>query len=154
MSDQTGIGTQIFKAVFQLSNRIQVEGDKIAPDLTLKQWYLLLLLCRGKMQNVTVNKLASAMGVTRQSTKKMIAILQKSSYVAVNQSQTDSRALCIEPTHKAFDFFKQNQSLGYDLLHRMLEGISQEELETALRLLNKMQNNLQKREEASDLVEP
>lgn len=132
----------IFKAIFQLSNKIQVEGDKLSNELTLKQWFLLLVLYKGTIENPTVNDISSAMGVTRQSAKKMISILERRAYVTVNKSCYDSRALCICPTDKAYEFFQNNKSLGYELLNKIFEGIEKNELAMTFQVLQKMWNNL------------
>jgi MarR family transcriptional regulator for hemolysin len=137
----------IFKAIFQLSNRIQVEGDKLSKELTLKQWFLLLILYKGTIQNPTVNDISLAMGVTRQSTKKMISILEKGGYLTVDKSNYDSRALCIRPTDKAYDFFKNNKFLGYELLNKIFEGIEENELAMIFQVLQKMQDNLNEKAE-------
>lgn len=44
-------------SLFQLSNKLQAEGDKLSNELTLKQWFLLLLLYKGNLKNPTVNVL-------------------------------------------------------------------------------------------------
>lgn len=129
-------------SVFQLSNQLQAEGDKLSNELTLKQWFLLLLLYKGDLKNPTVNILASQMGVTRQSMKKMIDILEKNGYLSVEKSSSDNRALCIAPTIKAYDFFQLNKMLGKTLLSKVFDGIDQEELAVAMQILQKMQTNL------------
>ncbi len=135
----------IFKAIFQLSNRIQVEGDKLSNELTLKQWFLLLVLYKGTIKNPTVNDISLAMGVTRQSAKKMISILEKGGYLTVSKSNYDSRALCICPTDKAYEFFQNNKFLGYELLSKIFEGIEENELAMVFQVLQKIQDNLNKK---------
>lgn len=60
----------IFKTMFQLANKFQVEGNLISNELTLKQWLLLSILYKTSNDNLTMNSLALSMGVTRQSVKK------------------------------------------------------------------------------------
>lgn len=132
----------IFKSICQLSNRIQAEGDKLSDELTLKQWFLLVILYKGSIKNPTINEIASAMGVTRQSAKKMVSILEKGKYLLVDKSSSDSRALCISPTQKAYQFFENNKSLGYGLLNTIFEGIEEDELAVAVQVLHKMHGNL------------
>lgn len=130
-------------SIFYLSNKIQAEGDKLSNELTLKQWFLLLLLCKGNLKNPTVNILASEMGVTRQSIKKMVDILEKNGYLLVEKSFSDSRALCISPTAKTYDFFQTNKMLGKTLLNKVFDGIAQDELVAVMQILQTMQTNLQ-----------
>ena len=140
----------VFTSVFHLSNKLQAEGDKLSNELTLKQWFLLLLLYKGHIKNPTVNDLALEMGVTRQSMKKMVDILEKNGYLSVEKSSSDSRALCISPTTKAYDFFQKNKLLGKMLLNKVFSGITQDELTTVLWVLQKMQTNLQAAGEADE----
>jgi len=140
----------VFTSIFYLSNKLQAEGDKLSNELTLKQWFLLLLLYKGNLNNPTVNNLALEMGVTRQSMKKMVAILEKNGYLSVEKSSSDSRALCISPTYKAYDFFQTNMLLGKKLLDKVFAGITQDELANALQLLQKMQANLRTAGEADE----
>lgn len=132
----------ILTNIFQLSNKIQVEGDKLTNELTLKQWFLLLILYKGNMKNPSVNDIASVMGVTRQSIKKMISTLEKREYLSVNKSSADNRALCICPTQKAYDFFQKNKSIGLQLLKKVFDGITEDELAITFQALCKMHCNL------------
>ncbi|MEG0357565.1 MAG: hypothetical protein RR580_07535 [Christensenellaceae bacterium] len=142
--EQAIVAERIFKTVFTLSNALQASGDKLSNELTLKQWFLLLILCKKKKQNPTVNDVSNFIGVSRQSAKKMICILETRNYLLVKQSPVDSRALCISPTQKTVDFFKKNKSIGHELLHQIFDCINDDELEITLRVLQKMRDNLQK----------
>lgn len=83
------------------------------------------------------------MGVTRQSIKKMVDILARNGYLSVEKSRYDSRALCICPISKAYDFFQANKMLGKTLLNKVFDGINHNELFTVAQILQKMQTNLQ-----------
>lgn len=133
----------VFKNIFLVSNRVQAKGDQISNELTLKQWVLLLLLLKNKMKEPTINDLAEAMKVTRQSVKKMVTILEKKEYLLVEKSSRDSRALCLSPTKKAYDFFKENKDLGKEILNSMFKGIEVKELTLFLDILQRMLLNLE-----------
>lgn len=137
---------RIFMSIFHLANRMQVEGDKLSDELTLKQWFFLYLLYQGGIENPTLKDIAQMMGVTRQSAKKMTNILEREGYLTVFKSEQDSRALCIQPTEKAKAFFKHNKQLGGKLLVRAFEGIDEQELIDTLVVLEKVQSNLSEEE--------
>ena len=147
--EQKILEQSIFKSIFQLSNRVQVEGDKITDELTLKQWFLLLILYKRSIENPSINDIAAAMGVTRQSTKKMVSILEKRGYLTVTKSTSDRRALSICPTQKSYDFFKKNKFLGFELMEKLFRDITEEELIIACQVLHKMQKNLNTENEAN-----
>lgn len=147
MIKRNALEQSIFKSIFQLSNRIQVEGDKITDELTLKQWLLLLILYKSKIADPTINDIAASMCVTRQSTKKMVSILENRGYLAVTKSASDRRALSIRPTQKVYDFFKKNKLFGFELIEQLFQDITEEELTLASQVLHKMQKNLNTKSE-------
>jgi DNA-binding MarR family transcriptional regulator len=132
----------IFSSLMKLSNSLQAAGDRLSDELTLKQWFLLLLLSSGKFERPSVNELATEMGVTRQSLKKMVSVLDKGGYLLVEKSATDSRALCVSATPKAQDFFQKNKAIGLILLDKAFAGIADEDLTVVLRTLRLAQENM------------
>lgn len=132
----------IFGKIFLLSNQLQIEGDKLTQELTLKQWFLLLLLYKKKMENPTLNSLATVMGVTRQSVKKMVSLLEEKEFITVSKSITDSRALCIQPTTKAKDFFQRNKLVGKAFLNSVFQEVAEDDLGVAAKVLDQLLNNL------------
>lgn len=136
------IEQRIFSNIFLLSNQLQAEGDKLTQELTLKQWFFLLYLFKSKMEAPSVNNLAEAMGITRQSLKKMVSLLEEKDFITVKKSSIDSRALSIHPTQKAYDFFQENKTVGNILLDSVFEGITEEELIIVTKVLDQLLNNL------------
>lgn len=132
---------QLFFRLFTTTNRLQLEGDKIHGELTLKQWHMLMIICKTK-GGLTLNDISSKVEVTRQSAKKMVILLEKSGYVTVEKSAEDSRAKNVCATEKAYRFFKENKHAGYDLLDKALAGISAKELEGMQRVLQQIMKNL------------
>ena len=137
----------IFKNIFQLSNKLQVEGDKLCKELTLKQWLLLTILYKSPNKNPSVNDIALSMGITRQSVKKILSTLEKEGYVTSMKSLTDSRALTIIPTDKAYKFLQTNKYLGNNLLGIVFNEIDTEDLVVVFDVLNKIKLNLNSKNE-------
>jgi hypothetical protein len=50
--DRTATEEYIFGSILLLSNKMQVWGDAILSDLTLKQWFLLILISNMKNKRV------------------------------------------------------------------------------------------------------
>ncbi|MDF9825207.1 DNA-binding MarR family transcriptional regulator [Breznakia sp. PF5-3] len=140
--DQERARQRIFMNIFLLANKMQVEGDKLADDLTLKQWMLLLLLFRRNSKDCTINELAKMMSITRQSAKKLVTSLSATGYLDVTKSVLDSRALCVNPTDKAKSFFKQNKDMGNAYLNEVFVDISEDELLIVMQVFEKMKKNL------------
>jgi DNA-binding MarR family transcriptional regulator len=132
----------IFGTIFLLANQLQIQGDKLTSDLTLKQWLVLLMLYKMKTKNPSINKLAEAIGVSRQSMKKMISLLEDKGFIAIKKSLEDHRALYIQPTPQAHDFFKRNKELGEIFLESLFKDITADELDTVSEVFKKLFNKL------------
>lgn len=129
---------QAFSKIFLVNNQLQRESGKLSEELTLKQWFFLIMLYKSKIPEPSVNDLAEQMGVSRQSVKKTVALLEKRKYVTVSISTKDSRALCIKPTQQAIQFLRENQWRGNQLLQSIFDGISDEDFVTFLNVLNQV----------------
>lgn len=134
---------RLFKSIFQVSNLMHAVGDKLSAELTFKQWFLLLVLCRNP-GGLTVNELAEKLAVKRQSVKKMILLLENKGYVVATKAGNDGRALCVVATDKALAFWRDNKELGFGLAGRALSGIEEDKLDIAQQVLQAVVANLQK----------
>lgn len=132
---------QVFAKIFLVNNQLQRESGKLSEELTLKQWFFLIMLYKSKIPEPSVNDLAEQMGVSRQSAKKTVALLEKKAYVTVKSSTKDSRALCIAPTQQAIQFLRENRWRGNALLHSIFADIADEDMTTFVKVLNQVLSN-------------
>ena len=132
---------RLFKSIFQVSNLMHAAGDRLSAELTFKQWFLLLVLCRNP-QGLSVNEVAQKLAVKRQSVKKMIAILENKGYVATTKAENDGRALCVAATDKALAFWRGHKELGFGLMQQALAGIEEDKLDVAQQVLQAVVANL------------
>jgi DNA-binding MarR family transcriptional regulator len=91
--DRTAREEYIFGSILFLSNKIQAWGDNILSGLTLKQWFLLMLISKMENKNPTINEITEFTGTSRQNIKKMIEHLDRKKYHKIKKSKTDARAL-------------------------------------------------------------
>ncbi|MDO5028570.1 MAG: MarR family transcriptional regulator [Bacillota bacterium] len=127
----------VIGSISLLANKINFFGDGIFPDLTFKQWFLLLMI--GKMDNKdkTLNSIAQVVGTSRQNVKKMLGTLEAKGYVSVEKSKRDRRALNIELTAKTFDFFAANNEATALETKKLFAPFSNEDLASFVKGLEK-----------------
>ena len=126
--EKTEIKQFIFGSILLLSNKIQIWGDKLLSDLTLKQWFLLVLISNMENKNPTIKEIAEFSGTTRQNVKKLLEQLHKKKYIKIQVSKTDSRALNVSLLKKTFMYFKENEKKGAEVVNQMFSEITDEEM--------------------------
>lgn len=135
----------IFGSILLLSNNFQTQGDKLLPEITLKQWFTLIVLKNMKAEGNTVTEIAKKMGYTRQNVKKLLVQLQNKGFIVIKPSLEDARSLCVSITEKSFQYFNENLEKPYAYLASVFEDLTEEEINSLMKLLNKLLLNLQKR---------
>jgi len=127
----------VFGMVLLLANKLQIWGDGILEDITLKQWFLLMLITK-MAQKPTIKEITDFSGTSRQNTKKMLEQLAKKNYVKITKSKTDERALNVALTKKTFSFFADNEKKTNDSLRTLFVEILDDELVITKKTLEKI----------------
>ena len=127
----------VFGMFLLLANKLQIWGDSILEDITLKQWFLLMLISK-MAQKPTIKEIADFSGTSRQNTKKMLEQLAKKNYVRISKSKTDDRALNVVLTKKTYSFFADNEKKTNDSLRTLFTEIHDDELVITEKTLEKI----------------
>lgn len=135
----------IFGNIFILANKLQTAGDDVCDEITVKQWFLLLLISKMEKKDPSITDIAEFTSNTRQNVKKMIDILAARQFVTVQKQEKDRRNLRVTLTAKTFDFFARFEPLGNAFLDQIFQGIPTENLSIARETLEKLDQNLSKR---------
>ena len=136
-----------FGSILLLANKLQVWGDDLLDDITLKQWFLLMLISKMENKNPTVKEVTKFIGTSRQNVKKMLEYLATEGYVKLCKSQTDARALNVCLTQKTFEYFRANEQKGADAVNGLFSKVSDNELEAAIHVTDKLLFALEKSED-------
>ncbi len=131
-----------FGLILLVANRMQTKLDTCMGDLTLKQWHLVCMLGKMKKETINVNDLANVVGYSRQNVKKMVDILVKKEYLRLESSTTDKRAYQIHLTEKSQVYILELEKLGDELLSKIFEDVSKEELGVVESVMKRVINNL------------
>ena len=127
----------VFGMFLLLANKLQIWGDSILEDITLKQWFLLMLISK-MAQKPTIKEIADFSGTSRQNTKKMLEQLAKKNYVRISKSKTDDRALNVVLTKKTYSYFADNEKKTNDSLRTLFTEIHDDELVITKKTLEKI----------------
>lgn len=131
----------IFGVIFLLANKLQLLGDKVTEEITLKQWYLLNILTQMDKKFPNYNDIAKVVGTTRQNVSKMVSVLEKKGMVELKPSETDQRAIYVSLTQKSFDYFSSKDYAGSIFLDKLFNGFSSVETEQLAFLLGRVFQN-------------
>jgi len=127
----------IFSTLFIAGNKLQTIFDNHIPEVSLKQ-FMLLSIVRQSKEQLTFTQLGALLGCSRQNIKKLADVLMKKSFITIQQSPYDARAMCICPTEKVNDYFQNDFSQYQEELKYLFEVYTEKEIETLFTLLSKL----------------
>lgn len=128
----------VFGVILLLANKLQNWGDHLFDELTLKQWFFLMLLTKIGIENPTIKEISEFTGTTRQNVKKMLIQLEKRGFVTMKSSPKDARALNVYISKRTLEFFSGNKNKGVDTLSLLFKQVTDEELRLTFKTLNKL----------------
>jgi len=136
--NRTEIEEYVFGSILLLANKMQIWGDKILEDLTLKQWFLLMLISKMKKINPTINEVSEFTGTSRQNVKKLLEQLEEKKYLKIKKSKTDARALNVSLLKKTYDYFNENEKKCKIAVNDLFSDITDDELSFTIKTFDKL----------------
>jgi len=133
----------IFGSIFTLSNRLQILGDRLDRNLTVKQWLLLAGIHNCRNSSPSISEVAIIIGNSRQNVKKMLVKLENLGFVKIQNDPNDARAQRIEMTEKCLDYLKQRERKEIDFLERLFAGFQPSELHELVRGITRLEKNME-----------
>lgn len=121
-----------------LANKLTQFGDRILPDITFKQWFLLLMISKMELEEKNINNISEFVGTSRQNVKKMLKPLEKKGYVVIGKSAMDARALKVELTVKTYQYFRENEHVAEEETNKLFELFSTAEIDSLASDLDKL----------------
>lgn len=131
----------IFGFIFLLANRLQMLGDQLTEEITLKQWFLLNMIRNMEKEFPNFNDIADVMGTSRQNVAKTISVLEKKGMVAIHSSMKDQRSRYVELTKECGRYFQKKEDIGNQFLDRIFTGIDEKDIEQTMNVLDRMMKN-------------
>lgn len=136
----------LFGSIFLLSNKLQTLGDNYLQEITLKQWFLLMMIHNINKKQPSVTEIASFIGSTRQNVRKMLDVLAGKGYVELTVNPQDKRNLSVLLTSQTYDFFTRFEDKGNDFLQELFHDIDSDLLESSRRTFELLFENIERME--------
>lgn len=132
----------LFGYFFAMSNRLQTVGDRFYEEITCKQFFLMICLRLFENGAPTINELSEIMGCSHQNVKSIAGKLEEKGYLEIRPDSDDARKLRIRLTRKADSLAKKYQKKELDFIDMLFTGISDKQIETTFKTLEKMEENI------------
>lgn len=132
----------LFGYFFAMSNRLQTVGDRFYEEITCKQFFLMICLRLFENGAPTINELSEIMGCSHQNAKSIAGKLEEKGYLEIRPDSDDARKLRIRLTKKADSLAKKYQKKEVDFIDMLFTGISDKQIETTFKTLEKMEENI------------
>ncbi len=132
----------LFGYFFAMSNRLQTVGDRFYEEITCKQFFLMICLRLFENGAPTINELSEIMGCSHQNVKSIAVKLEEKGYLEIRPDSDDARKLRIRLTNKADSLAKKYQKKEVDFIDMLFTGISDKQIETTFKTLEKMEENI------------
>lgn len=133
----------IFASLFILQNKLQTAGDKLDPELTMKQW-LLLAMAETFEGPATLTEIGQMMGCSRQNVKKIALTLEKKGFVRLEKKEGDSRAVCLLQDERMKKYAQRVGAMQQEVLTLLFEDFSEEEIEALYQGVRKLYAGISK----------
>lgn len=141
--DFTGIELPYFLLglLSAFDNRFQAMADRNMAEISWKQFFAIICinLCK---ENPTIKELAEILGSSHQNVKQILLKLEKKGFVNIYADVDDRRKQRIELTDYCRDFCEKNGDMSKQVIAKMFEGVSQEQLQVTIRTIIQIENNL------------
>lgn len=134
--------TYIFGTIFTLSNRLQLLGDRMDAQLTVKQWLFLAGVMKCGSDAPTLSQIAAHIGSSRQNVKKMASVLQRQGFVSMEKDSEDARMLRIRLTDACRAYLKQREQAESRFIEELFGGFEETELTALSAGLKKLEKNV------------
>lgn len=129
---------QTLTALFSVTNKLQMQGDKYLGDLTIRQMLAVPAIIHAPDGKATINHIARQLGTTKQSAKQIVSALEKKGYLTVAPSEQDKRAVNVTITPEGDHAFQICSARTDEFLADIFHDFTTEDLETLWTLLQKL----------------
>jgi MarR family transcriptional regulator, transcriptional regulator for hemolysin len=142
----------LFGSFFLASNRIDtlMEREISKFDITIKQWFLSIIINHLFDSPPTIKDVAKEMGSSHQNVKQIALKLEQKGLLILEKDKTDSRATRLKLTKSGYEFWQKIQEEGNSFTRALFQDINKEELSAARDFMKKILMNIDKIEKNSE----
>ncbi|MDR1512754.1 MAG: MarR family transcriptional regulator [Propionibacteriaceae bacterium] len=120
-------GHVVFGAVFAVANRLQRVLDQVMPEVTAKQWWLLVTLSMFD-EPPTLGELAEAADTSHQNTRQVLDKLADKGFVKLVPDQNDGRVRRVLATAMVDEWGQATAGQARDFMTAMYAQLDPDEL--------------------------
>lgn len=136
----------IFGRILTLANRLQVLGDQMDEQITLKQWLLVAIIMKLEPSTPTISEVSGITGNSRQNVKKMASILEKQGFVKLVKDEQDARIVRIHLTAKCKAYFEQRAGKEQHFMSELFDSFDEALTDGLYQGLMRLANNVNQME--------
>lgn len=140
----------LFGSIFLLSNKLQAIGDSYLQKITVKQWFLLIMIHHMGEEQPSITEVAAFIGSSRQNVRKMLEVLSTKGYVQLMVNPHDKRNLSVSLSEQTHHFFKEFDGKGTAFLDQFFDGITLEQLKSTRETFEMLFQNMDKMEDSNE----
>ena len=122
-------------------NRFQAMADRTMEEISWKQFFAIICISLCK-ENPSIKELAEILGSSHQNVKQILLKLEKKGFVNVYEDPEDRRKQRIGLTDYCRNFCERNNEKTTQVMEKMFEGVSQEQMQTAISTIIQIENNM------------
>ncbi len=139
----TGIESSYFLLglLSAFENRFQAMADSSMEEISWKQFFAIICITLCK-EPPTVKELAEIMGSSHQNVKQILLKLEKKGFVTITVDDQDKRKQRILLTAYCIEFCLKNDEKSMELLKKMFEGVTEEQLQITIQTIVQIEDNL------------
>lgn len=141
--DFTGVESSYFLLglLSAFDNRFQAMADRTMEEISWKQFFAIICmnLCKA---SPTIKELAEIMGSSHQNVKQILLKLERKGFVKITPDEKDRRKQRIELTEYCKEFCGRNDAVSNQIMKKMFQGISEEQLQGTIRTIIQIEDNL------------
>lgn len=146
---------EVGRKIEMLSRQIRRKVDESisSQDLTAKQAMILLVIYDlSKVKDVYAKDIEDAFDMRRATVTGILQLMEKNGIIVREENNIDGRLKSIRLTQKAINLRLKMKKNIQKVESNLLSGLSKEEIETFLKIMEKMSHNLctKKEEESND----
>lgn len=133
----------LFGMIIRVANGLQVLGDRLFEEITMKQWFVLIMLRVFEEEYPTINELAEEVGSSHQNVKQLILKLEEKGYVEIFTDEKDKRKKRVKPTGKWDQIELKYMQKEAQQTKELFKGIDEELLSQAVQAILQFSKNLE-----------
>lgn len=134
----------VFGTIFTLSNKLQIAGDRLDPQLSVKQWLFLAGVLRCESDMPTLSEVAARIGSSRQNVKKTALILERQGFVSIRKDEADARMMRIHLTEACRVHLMQREDMEKRFIEELFEGVGEQDILALRAALQKLEKNVKR----------